>query len=209
MDEIRRHAKPKKPVEIGESAPRELRKADMGRQLLALNEVNGYRIRPGFYNINGATMLTDGVNFTAYSNGATSITLLLYKRGEIKPFVQIPFPESYRIGKVYSMIVFGLDIENLEYSYSVDGPWEPEKGLLFDKNHLLLDPFAKAVSGQRIWGQSPNKDGAYRARVVRDNFEWNDTNALGIPMCDSVIYEMHVRGFTMDPSSGVKFRVMW
>ena len=94
MDEIRRHAKPKKPVEIGESAPRELRKADMGRQLLALNEVNGYRIRPGFYNINGATMLTDGVNFTAYSNGATSITLLLYKRGEIKPFVQIPFPES-------------------------------------------------------------------------------------------------------------------
>ena len=206
MDEFRRHAKPKKTVEIGESAPRELRKADMGRQLLALNEVNGYRIRPGFYNINGATMLTDGVNFTAYSNGATSITLLLYKRGEIKPFVQIPFPESYRIGKVYSMIVFGLDIENLEYSYSVDGPWEPEKGLLFDKNHLLLDPFAKAVSGQRIWGQSPNKDGAYRARVVRDNFEWNDTNALGIPMCDSVIYEMHVRGFTMDPSSGVKFR---
>ncbi len=206
MDEIRRHAKPKKPVEIGESQPRELRKADVGRQLLALNEVNGYRIRPGFYNINGATMLTDGVNFTAYSNGATSITLLLYKRGEIKPFVQIPFPESYRIGKVYSMIVFGLDIENLEYSYSVDGPWEPEKGLLFDKNHLLLDPFAKAVSGQRIWGQNPNKDGAYRARVVRDNFEWNDTNSLGIPMCDSVIYEMHVRGFTMDPSSGVKFR---
>jgi len=118
MDEIRRHAKTRKPVEIGESQPRELRKADVGRQLLALGEVNGYRIRPGFYNINGATMLTDGVNFTAYSNGATSITLLLYKRGEIKPFVQIPFPESYRIGKVYSMIVFDLDIETLDIMQS-------------------------------------------------------------------------------------------
>ncbi len=206
MNEYRRHRQTKKPVEIGERQVRELRKAEVGRQLLALDEVAGFRIRPGFYNINGATMLTDGVNFTAYSNGATSITLLLFYRGEAKPFAQIPFPESYRIGKVYSMIVFGLNIENLEYCYTVDGPWEPEKGLLFDKNHLLLDPYAKAVSGQRIWGQRPNKDGAYRARVVRDNFEWNDTNSLNIPMCDSVIYEMHVRGFTMDPSSGVRFR---
>ena len=118
------------------------------------------------YNIYGATMLTDGVNFTINSNGATSITLLLYNRGESRPFATIPFHQSYRIGKVYSMIVFGLDIENLEYCYSVDGPWDPEKGLLFDKNHVLLDPYAKAVSGQRIWGQRPNRDGAYRARVV-------------------------------------------
>ncbi|MCR5671062.1 MAG: glycogen debranching protein GlgX [Butyrivibrio sp.] len=206
MNEYRRHRQNKKLVELGERQVRELRKSDVGRQLLALDEVAGFRIRPGFYNINGATMLTDGVNFTAYSNGGTSITLLLFNRGESKPFAQIPFPESYRIGKVYSMIVFGLDIENLEYCYSVDGPWEPEKGLLFDKNHKLLDPYAKAVSGQRIWGQQPNKDGSYRARVVRDNFEWNDTNSLNRPMCDSVIYEMHVRGFTMDPSSGVKCR---
>ena len=114
MNEYRRHRQGKKPVEIGERQVRELRKAEVGRQMLALDEVSGFRIRPGFYNINGATMLTDGVNFTAYSNGATSITLLLFNRGENKPFAQLPFPESYRIGKVYSMIVFGLDIENLE-----------------------------------------------------------------------------------------------
>ena len=206
MGEYRRHRQNRKPVEIRENKARELRKSDLNRQLLALDEVAGFRIRPGLYGMNGATMLTDCVNFTVYSNGATSITLILFHRGENKPFAQIPFPESYRIGKVYSMIVFGLDIENLEYCYSVDGPWDPEKGLLFDKNNLLLDPFAKAVSGQRIWGQNPNKNGQYRARVVRDNFEWNDTNSLGIPMCDSVIYEMHVRGFTMDESSGVRCR---
>ena len=75
MNEYRRHRQGKKPVEIGERQVRELRKAEVGRQMLALDEVSGFRIRPGFYNINGATMLTDGVNFTAYSNGGTSITL--------------------------------------------------------------------------------------------------------------------------------------
>ncbi len=206
MNEFRRHRQSRKPIEIGEHQGRELRKSDLNRQMLALDEISGFRVRPGFYGINGATMLTDGVNFTVYSNGATSITLMLYHRGEDKPFALIPFPETYKIGKVYSMIVFGLDIENLEYCYSVDGPWDPEKGLLFDKNHVLLDPYAKAVSGQRIWGQSLNRNGQYRARVVRDNFEWNATSSLGIQMCDSVIYEMHVRGFTMDKSSNVKCR---
>ena len=170
MGEYRRHRQNRKIIEIGERQVRELRKSDLNRQLLALHEISGFRVRPGLYGINGATMLTDGVNFTVYSNGATSITLLLYHRGENKPFTQIPFPESYRIGKVYSMIVFGLDIENLEYCYSIDGPWDPDKGLLFNKNHVLLDPYAKAVSGQRIWGQLLNKEGQYRARVVGNNF---------------------------------------
>ena len=129
MNEYRRHRQSRKPIEIGEHQGRELRKSDLNRQMLALDEISGFRVRPGFYGINGATMLTDGVNFTVYSNGATSITLMLYHRGEDKPFALIPFPETYKIGKVYSMIVFGLDIENLEYCYSVDGPWDPEKGL--------------------------------------------------------------------------------
>ena len=104
------------------------------------------------------------------------------------------------------MIVFGLDIENLEYCYSVwMVPGIRKKGFLFDKNHLLLDPYAKAVSDSEYGGRTEIK-GAYRARVVSNNFEWNDATSLGTPMCDSVIYEMHVRGFTMDPSSGVKCR---
>ena len=165
MSEYRRHRKSKKLIDAEKRQGVELQEDEFDRHFLPLDEICGYKVRPGLYNLYGATMLPGGINFTIYSNGATSMTLLLYHRKEKEPFATIPFPESYRIGKVYSMIVFDLDIENLEYCYSVDGPWEPEKGLLFDKNNLLLDPFAKAVSGQRIWGES-FMSGTYRARVV-------------------------------------------
>ncbi|MCR5092787.1 MAG: glycogen debranching protein GlgX [Lachnospiraceae bacterium] len=174
------------------------------RQVLALDVINGFRVRPGLYDIYGATVLTDGVNFTVYSNGATKITLLLYRREDKKHFGSIPFPKKYRIGNVYSMIVFGLDISDLEYCYQVDGPWDPEKGLLFNKKNLLLDPYVRAVAGQRNWGEPGNPDGnGYRARVVQNNFEWNAAKSPQTPMEDTVIYEMHVRGFTIDPTSGV------
>ncbi len=174
------------------------------RQVLALDVINGFRVRPGMYEMNGATVLTDGINFTVYSTGATRITLLLFHRGEKKPYGIIPFPISYRIGKVFSMIVFGLDISDLEYCYQVDGPWDPARGLLFNKKNRLLDPFARAVAGQRHWGEIGNPDGnGYRARVVQNNFEWNAASLPKTPMEDTVIYEMHVRGFTIDPSSGV------
>ncbi len=200
MSEFRNRAKDLKTimdhagVEIGRS---------QSRQMLALDEIGGFRIRPGYYNMYGATMLPDGVNFTVYSNGATAVTLLLFHRTETKPYASIPFPESYRIGKVYSMIVFGLDVEDFEYCYSVDGPYDPEHGLVFDKTKMLLDPYAKAVTGQSVWGENNNLTGGYHARVVKDNFEWNAMGQLGTPMSDSIIYEMHVRGFTKDGSSDV------
>ena len=103
---------------------------------------------PGFYEINGATAIPGGVNFTISSHGATSIELLLFHREEEEPFAVLPFPQNYRIGNVYSMIVFKLNIEDFEYAYRVDGPYEPDKGRIFDKSKYLLDPYAKAVTGQ-------------------------------------------------------------
>ena len=103
------------------------------------------------------------------------------------------------------MIVFGLKIEEFEYAYRMDGPYEPEKGLIFDKSHILLDPYAKAVAGQSVWGVTSNENG-YRARVVRNNFDWGIEKQSVIPMEDLVIYELHVRGFTMDESSGVSHK---
>ncbi|MBR0173330.1 MAG: glycogen debranching protein GlgX [Lachnospiraceae bacterium] len=172
---------------------------------MAHKEAGGYRIRPGFYDMNGATVMPDGVNFTVYSNGATGVVLNLYRRGEGKAYARIPFPKEYRVGKVYSMFVFGLSIENLEYAYQVDGPWDPHRGLLFDKNHILLDPYAKAVAGQRIWGEKSGPEDAYHARVVKTDFDWGDSIPyLNTPMSDTIIYEMHVRNFTRHASSGVK-----
>ena len=102
--------------------------------LVPLDTIDGFDVRPGFYDINGATAIPGGVNFTVYSHGATAIELLLFHRGAAEPFAVLPFPRRYRIGNVYSMIVFKLNIEEFEYAYRVDGPYEPEKGKLFDKS---------------------------------------------------------------------------
>ena len=157
------------------------------------------------YEVNGATAIPCGVNFTVHSFHATSCELLLFRRMEDEPYAIIPFPENYKIGKVYSMIVFGLNIEDFEYAYRLDGPYDMKKGLMFNKNNYLLDIYAKAVSGQRIWGVR-NKDGvSYKARVVKEDFDWMDSNQLLIPMEDLIIYEMHVRGFTQHGSSRVEY----
>ena len=110
------------------------------KHLIPLDRINGYDVRPGFYGINGATALREGVNFTVCSVEATDVELLLYHRGEKEPYAVLPFPKHYRIGGVYSMFVFGLDIFDFEYAYRVDGPYEPKKGLIFDRLKPLLDP---------------------------------------------------------------------
>ena len=69
-----------------------------------LDRVNGFDIRPGLYEINGATSFGSCVNFTIHSQNAVSCELLLFHRGEKEPYGTIPFPENYRIGRVYSMI---------------------------------------------------------------------------------------------------------
>ncbi len=180
--------------------------APMSRiHMVPMDVVGGFEIRSGMYEVNGATAIPCGVNFTVYSYGATSCELLLYKHMENEPYAVIPFPENYKIGKVYSMIVFGLNIDDFEYAYRLDGPYCPEEGLLFDKNNVLLDIYAKAVTGQKVWGV-PKKEGvSYKARVVKDDFDWRDYKQPLIPMEDLVIYEMHIRGFTRHFSSGVMY----
>ena len=85
----------------------------------------------------------------------------------------------------------------------MDGPYEPEKGLIFDRNKYLLDPYAKAVTGQSRWGESTLRGHQYRARVVKDDFDWEDSRPPLHAMEDLIIYELHVRGFTRHESSGV------
>lgn len=173
--------------------------------MIPMDQVAGFDVRPGMYEVNGATAIPCGVNFTVHSFGAVACELLLFKRMEEEPYAILKFPEHYKIGKVYSMIVFGLHIEEFEYAYRLDGPYDPKKGLLFDRNKELLDIYAKAVTGQSSWGVEKKEEVCYKARVVRDNFDWGDSRQPLIPMEDLVIYEMHVRGFTKHESSGVKY----
>lgn len=174
-----------------------------GLNLIPLDERNGFQIRPGFYLEYGAVVIPGGVSFTVHSQNASAVTLVLFEREKCDPFAMIPFPETYRIGNVYSMIVFGLDIEQFEYAFSVDGPRDPQKGLLFDKAKFLLDPYAKAVTGQSQWGRRLNNGCHYKSRVVANDFDWGNGQSPMIPMDKLIIYELHVRGFTRHASSGV------
>ncbi|NEP89544.1 MAG: glycogen debranching protein GlgX [Okeania sp. SIO2C2] len=154
----------------------------------------------------GATLVPGGVNFSIFSSNATSCTLVLFQKGAIQPMAEIPFPEKFRIGNVYCMIVFDLNIENIEYGYRMDGPNNFQEGQWFDKNKILMDPYAKIIGGRDVWGVFPNWDDNYqhRARIAYDDFDWENDRPLEIPPEDQIIYEMHVRSFTAHPSSGVK-----
>lgn len=173
--------------------------------LLPLDVVEGFKIRPGFFRMYGACVASNGVSFTINSHGATRCTLLLFKPQASKPYARIPFSDSYRIGDTYSMLVFDIKPDEFEYAFSFDGPYEPAKGLLFNEENVLLDPYSRAVTGQRKWGEKPEggKDFEYRARVVKSSFDWGNIKQLEQPFEDLVIYETHVRGYTKDKSSGV------
>lgn len=173
--------------------------------LQALDEINGFRVRPGFFRTNGACQATNGISFTVSSHNATACTLLLFHEGEKEPFAILPYPDAYRIGDTYSMLVYDIKPDGIEYAFQFDGPYDPARGFLFNKDRIILDPYSKAVTGQKNWGEK-RKNGepfVYRARVVKSNFDWGDIKQLEHDFEDLVIYEAHVRGFTKDKSSGV------
>ena len=98
---------------------------DEMHHMIPLDCISGFDVRPGFYIYEGATPIPNGVNFTVHSHGAVSCELLLYHRMAEHPYAILPFPENYKIGDVYSMIVFGLNVEEFEYAYRLDGPYDP------------------------------------------------------------------------------------
>ena len=165
-----------------------------------------YLLRAGRPFPHGASFVPGGVNFSVFSRHATACTLVLFHRGESEPIVEIPFLDEFRIGHIFAMIVFDLDYETLEYGYRMDGPNDPVAGHRFNPNKVLLDPYARAISGRDDWGQPPNHNNGYqyRARLVYDDFDWTGDRPLETPAEDLIIYEMHVRGFTRHPSSGVR-----
>lgn len=171
------------------------------------HEDQGYKLRAGKPFPFGATLVPGGVNFSIFSSHSTSCTLVLFEKHSPTPLVEIPFPHAFRVGHVYCMVVFGLDYENIEYGYRMDGPWNPEAGFRFDKNKILLDPYAKALGGRDVWGQTPDWNNVFpqRGRLVFEDFDWEDDHPLETPIEDLVIYEAHMRSFTRHESSGTKF----
>ncbi|MFB3787213.1 MAG: glycogen debranching protein GlgX [bacterium] len=169
--------------------------------------INGFQLRAGKPFPFGASLMPNGINFSIFSSHATSCSLVLFEKGASQPLAEIPFPDAFRIGHVYCMIVFDLDPEEIEYGYRMDGPFDPAAGHRFDPSKILLDPCAKVIAGRDVWGVVPDWNDIYphRARLAFEDFDWEDDRPLEIPPEDLVIYEMHVRNFTRHPSSGVKY----
>ena len=173
---------------------------------LPTDEIGGFKVRPGKPLPFGVSHTPNGLNFSIYTSAGTACTLVLFRRGEAQPFAEIPFPANYRIGDVFCMVVFGLDDEDLEYGYRIDGPFDPAAGHRFDSTKVLMDPYARQIAGRDVWGEEPDWQGTYpyRARVSFDDFDWEGEGPLEIAPEDLVIYEAHVRGFTRSESSGCK-----
>jgi isoamylase len=165
-----------------------------------------FGLRPGSPYPLGATVVTRGINFSVFSKHAIAASLVLFRFGQDEPFAEIPFPSDFRIGHIFTMIVFDLDPDEIEYGYRMSGPYDLSKGHRFDTNKVLLDPYSNCVAGFDGWGmprQYQSTRAPYRARILPQDYDWQGDHQLELPIEDLIIYEMHVRGFTQSPSSRI------
>ena len=172
----------------------------------------------------GATPVRSGINFSVFSRNATSVILDIFENPEDSEpcFSYTLDPKLNRTGDMWHVCIEGLKPGAL-YLYRVDGPFEPKKGHRFNRNHYLLDPYAKAITDTSIFANLP---AGYRTPmdkmdvelgkphsakdfpkcvVVDDNdFDWQGDLPLNYQLKDCIVYENHLKGFTADSSSGVK-----
>ncbi len=175
--------------------------------------------RGGFYPL-GATLDSDGVNFAVYSRHASEVFVLLFDRADEEPTDVIRLANRTRF--VFHAHVQGLRAGQL-YGLKVRGPHDPARGSRFNEHKLLLDPYAKAVTGKArnvdnlllaYDPSSPGRDLSLDTRdntaivpkciVIDDTFDWQGDRPPTIPLEELVIYEVHLKGYTAHPSSGVR-----
>lgn len=170
----------------------------------------------------GATWDGEGVNFALFSENATGVTLCLFDEESENEIAQINVTE-------YTDLVYHIYLPDIKpgqlYGYRVHGPWNPKEGHVFNENNLLLDPYAKAINGKIDWSdamfgypvkskkedrnliktKSDSASGMNKSIVIDNSFDWEDDKCPNTPLHKSIIYELHVKGFTakhpkLDPS---------
>ena len=177
---------------------------------------------PGYPLPFGATLDKNGAQFSIFSRNATSVTLLLFGGTTSQEHEDVFLdPAINKTGDIWHIWIEGIR-EGQLYAYKIDGPYEPSQGYRFNRNKLLLDPYARAVTGNFQWDlsdargfdpASTDKDlsfsakdsspGAPKCIVINPGFDWYDRQ-IKTPMQNTIIYELHVKGFTHHPSSAVR-----
>ena len=160
----------------------------------------------------GASILSQGINFSLFSKNAREIHLLLFESGVEEPVLEIPFdPDLNRTGDVWHIFIKNLP-RDVRYGYRVEGPYSPKDGHYFNKTNILIDPYAKALTGGAVWDEPIVRKGVNgksegylrRSFIPYEEFDWMCDRPINRPLKDTIIYELHVRGFTVDKSSDVK-----
>lgn len=171
-----------------------------------------YEVLPGKTHPIGATVESDGVNFCLYCDErCTSVELLLFEQHDaVEPYEIICFdPLIHR--SFYFWHIFVKDLpEKIHYAYRVDGPYQPENGLIFDNQKVLIDPYSKGIN-RGLWQRNDackvgdNLHTSMRSCVLKlGDYDWQGDKPLNHRLNESIIYEMHVGGFTKSPTSRVK-----
>lgn len=173
----------------------------------------GVKVKKGSPLPLGASLTPEGINLAVFSRHADSLTLVFFDVGSEKQSLEIVFdPAVNRTGQIWHMLVVGLDPTKVRYAFRADGAWDPEMGNRFDPKAYLIDPYAHAITGAEGWGDHyalvtydgrPKTDSRLRCAIADNDFEWEGDHPPNVAMEDLVIYELHVRGFTKNPTSGV------
>ena len=174
--------------------------------------------------IGGTLQKGDGINFVLFSRNATGVRLELYENAEdsIPSRIVVFDPARHRTGDIWHIWVQGVGVGQL-YGYRIEGPYKPKEGQRFNPHKLLLDPYARAIEGASEWDFTAargydsssrladlsfstvdNAGSAPKCIIIPDEFDWEKDSPPKHPASEMVIYETHVRGFTIHHTSKVK-----
>jgi glycogen operon protein len=154
----------------------------------------------------GVTRFEEGTNFAIFSRHATRVTLVIDhwpKDDELPKRLEFELdPTENRTGDMWH-ILLTTHQQNFSYGYRIDGPTNPAgNGLIYDYTKILIDPYSKALL-PRKWGEAAEYGEKPCCRIVHQDFDWKKDRPLKTPLSETIIYELHIRGFTNDTSSGV------
>lgn len=136
----------------------------------------------------GATVSDKSINIAFCAKENSKCELLLYKKGSNRISKRIPFDKKYAFGNIYTMKLTGIDYKEYDYNFSVDGG-------------VITDEYAKATVGKKTWGVAPK---LVKAAFVKHDFKWGNDRKINIPFDETIIYRLHVRGFTKSKTSKVE-----
>lgn len=183
-----------------------------------------YELKPGKALPFGAHITPHGVQFSIFSRHASSVSLCFFNTStDSTPVLEIELdPLINKTGDCWHVLVGGVGAGQL-YLYRMDGPYAPYEGHRYNRNKLLIDPYTKALTGDFRWDlsaamgydiSSPDLDLSFskvfdagvipKCIVVDDEFDWDGTRPLNYPLRDCVLYEVHLKGMSRHPSSGVR-----